>query len=178
MYRTSLMRVPQNSGAKHQSQATPACVAQSQPSIAKKFAGVIIFIGLVFLPHGRAAEPKSGPAREAPIVMAEIVVLGKKIPAGWLTVSWECKGALPLDHVKRAWISNVLPDGPAAKAGIKIGDVLLAIGPAKIETLTGMSLRWNMERERDLGTHEEFLLQTPGEAPRIVTLKFEKTTGH
>ena len=81
---------------------------------------------------------------DPPVVMAEIVVIGKKIPSGWFTISWRCKGPLPLDRVSRAWVSNVLEDGPAAKAGVKMDDRLLANGNVPVVKMTGISLRWQL----------------------------------
>jgi S1-C subfamily serine protease len=112
--------------------------------------------------------------KDAPVVMPEIIVIGKKIPDGWFTVSWRCNGPLPLDRVKRAWISNVLPDSPAAKAGVQIDDTLLAIGDVPVERMTGGMLRWNLQREREAGTKEEFWIKTNGGEKRLFVVRFEK----
>ena len=114
---------------------------------------------------------------DPPVKMAEIVVIGKKIPSGWFTISWRCKGPLPLDRVSRAWVSNVLEEGPAAKAGVKRDDTLLAIGNVPVVEMTGVSLRWNLEREREAGTQEEFLLKTADGRTWVFVVKFERGSG-
>ena len=114
---------------------------------------------------------------DPPVVMAEIVVIGKKIPSGWFTISWRCKGPLPLDRVSRAWVSNVLEDGPAAKAGVKMDDRLLAIGNVPVVKMTGISLRWQLERDREAGTQEEFLLKTANGREWVFVVKFEQASG-
>jgi len=112
--------------------------------------------------------------KEKPVVMAEVVVFGKKIPSGWFTIASETRGPLPLDRVKPAWVSNILPDGPAAKAGLKIGDVLVAIGETPVDTMSAMTLRWHLERERDAGAREEFVFQKPDGAKWVFVARFEK----
>lgn len=114
---------------------------------------------------------------DPPVKMAEIVVIGKKIPSGWFTISWRCKGPLPLDRVRRAWVSNVLEEGPAAKAGVKRDDALLAIGNVPVVEMTGVSLRWTLEREREAGTQEEFLLQAADGRQWVFVVKFEHASG-
>ena len=114
---------------------------------------------------------------DPPVKMAEIVVIGKKIPSGWFTISWRCKGPLPLDRVSRAWVSNVLEEGPAAKAGVKMDDTLLAIGNVPVEKMTGVGLRWNLEREREAGTQESFLLQGADGTQWVFVVKFEHASG-
>ena len=71
-------------------------------------------------------------------------------------------------------MSNILPDGPAAKAGLKIGDVLVAIGETPVDTMSAMTLRWHLERERDAGAREEFVFQKPDGAKWVFVARFEK----
>lgn len=131
-----------------------------------------VFVFL-FLTAGLGASATDDP----PVKMAEMVVIGKKIPSGWFTISWRCKGPLPLDRVSRAWVSNVLEEGPAAKAGVKKDDTLLAIGNVPVEKMTGVGLRWNLERERAAGTQEEFLLKTADGRRWVFVVKFEQGSG-
>jgi S1-C subfamily serine protease len=134
-----------------------------------------LWLGLFFITSFAVAASTND---RPPIILKPIVVHGSSIPSGWLTVSWDCKGPLPIDRVKRAWISNVLAGSPADKAGFSIDDTLLALGGVPIETLTGVSLRWNLEREREPGTEEQFLLQSPDGERHLVTMKFIEKTGH
>ena len=108
------------------------------------------------------------------MVMAEVVVLGTKIPSGWFTITSECRGPLPLDRIKRAWVSNILVDSPPAKAGLKIGDGLIAIGGTSVDAMSAMTLRWHLEREREPGAREEFIFQKPDGAKWVFVAKFEK----
>ena len=129
-------------------------------------------IGVVCL----MAKPKEGRAPKEPtLVLPTMVVVGTRIPSSWLEVSWLCRGPMPIDRVKRAWISKVQTDSPAADAGFKVGDSLLAIGGVSVETMGGISLEMNLRRERDVGTREEFTLQTPGKLPRVVAIVFSKS---
>ena len=114
------------------------------------------------------------PAKEAPVKLPTFVVIGYMIPPAWLQVSWECKGPLPYNLVKRAWISKVGPDTPAAKAGLKVGDTLLAIGNTAVEAMSGERLRALLKLERGPGTRLEFMIQTPGGEKRTVAIVFEE----
>jgi len=124
---------------------------------------------------GLTARPKEGATPQEPtVVLPTFVVLGTRIPSGWIEISWECKGPFPISPIKRAWLSKVQADSPAAKAGFKIGDTLLAIGRIPIEQMTGISLHADLKREREIGTREEFTLCTPGEEKRTIVMVFEK----
>jgi S1-C subfamily serine protease len=122
--------------------------------------------------EGRPAE------KVAPVVMSKLVVSGRRLPSGWFTVAWECKGPLPLDALKKVWIDNLLPGSPADSAGVQIGDRVLSIDGTSVEKLNGLSLRTLLEREHDPGTQLEFCLQTPGEAKHLFVVKFEGRTAH
>ena len=126
------------------------------------------------------AAPKSSAPQETkapPVVMQKMVVPGKRIPSGWFTIAWECKGMLPLDPVKRAWVSNLMPGCPAELAGVQIGDRLIAIDGAPVRKMNGMSLRLVLDREHEAGSQIEFLLQTPGELERVFLMTFERAGG-
>ena len=135
----------------------------------KKRAGLAL-LGLLAT-TGFAAAPKEpkGPVVELP----PFIVLGTRIPASSLEISWECKGPMPIYRIKRAWISRVKADSPVAEAGFKTGDKLLSIGGREVGLMTGLSLQADLKREHALGTREEFVLQTPGEEKRTVVLVFE-----
>ena len=130
---------------------------------------LLLSVGLVDVPA--KMKPK-----EPVVVLPTFVVIGTRIPTSWLEVAWECRGPLPIDRIKRAWISQVRPGSPPAKAGVKVGDLLLAIGSYSTDQMTGYSLQMNLDRERPEGSKEEFTLQTPGGEKRTVTIIFEART--
>ncbi|MEO7700231.1 MAG: PDZ domain-containing protein [Opitutus sp.] len=109
--------------------------------------------------------------------MQKLVVSGKRIPSGWFTIEWECKGTLPLGPIKRAWVSNLMPGSPAELAGVQIGDRLIAIDGAPVRKMNGMSLRLLLDREHEAGSQIEFLLETPGEPERVFLMTFERAGG-
>ena len=121
------------------------------------------------------AKPKeSGDSKEPTLMLPTLVVFGTRIPSSWLEVSWECRGPMPIDRIKRAWISKVMAGSPAADAGFKVGDTLLAMGSVPVETMSGVSIEMYLKREREFGTREEFTLQTPGKEKRIVAVVFKE----
>ena len=130
----------------------------------------LTFLVLLFV-TGLAAAPK--PAEEPPLVLPTFVVIGFRIPTSWLEVSWECRTPLPVSPVKRAWVSTVGWGTPAAKAGIRVGDQVLAIGGEEVGQMGGESLRTVLQRERDAGARLEITVQTPGREKRTVTILFE-----
>lgn len=134
-----------------------------------------MFIGLGLV-AGLAAAPE--PAQTAPVKLPTFVVIGYMIPPAWLEVSWECKGPLPYNLVKRAWISKVGPDTPAAKAGLRVGDTLLAVGNTAVEAMSGERLRALLKLERGPGTRLELTIQTPGSEKRTVAITFEEPPLH
>ncbi|MEO7700332.1 MAG: PDZ domain-containing protein [Opitutus sp.] len=126
------------------------------------------------------AAPKSSAPKESnapPLVLQKMVVPGKRLPSGWFTIEWECKGTLPLDPIKRAWVSNLMPGSPAEMAGVQIGDRLIAIDGVPVRKMNGMGLRLLLDREHEPGSQIEFLLQTPGEPERVFLLTFERAGG-
>ena len=144
----------------------------------KRVAGSLI---LIFLSAVSAigASKGSGPENKvAPVVMTKMVVSGRRLPSGWFTIAWECKGSLPLDRIKKAWVSNLLPGSPADLAGVQIGDRVLSIDGQAVDSMNGLSLRTILEREHDAGTRMEFLLQQPGEENRLFVVKFEQAMRH
>jgi S1-C subfamily serine protease len=110
---------------------------------------------------------------ESTVELPTFVVNGTHIPSAWLEVAWECKGPMPIDRIKRAWISKVASGSPAEKAGFKAGDTLLAMGDLKVEAMTGYSLQQNLKREREPGARENFTVQTPGQKERTIVIVFE-----
>ena len=112
-------------------------------------------------------------SKEPVLELPTFVVIGTHIPSSWLEVAWECRGPLPINRIKRAWISRVASDSPAAHAGFKVGDALLAMGETRVETMTGYSLEENLRREREPGATETFSIQTPGQKERTVVIVFE-----
>ena len=138
----------------------------------------LTFLVLVFV-GGLAAAEKARPAPvpvEGPVVvLPSFVVIGHQIPTSWLEVSWECTTSLPFSPVKRAWVSKVGWETPAAKVGIKVGDRLLAIGGVEVGSMGGEILHALLQLERDAGTRLEFTLQTPGREKRIVAILFQES---
>ena len=131
----------------------------------------VFFLSVICL---TAKTKESAKPKEPTVVLPTFVVVGTRIPAGWIEIAWECQGPFPFSRVKRAWLSKVLADSPAAKAGFRRGDTLLAIRNVQVETMTGVALEAELKREREFGAKEEFLLQTPGEEKRTVLMVFEK----
>ncbi|MDJ0521026.1 MAG: PDZ domain-containing protein [Planctomycetota bacterium] len=75
------------------------------------------------------------PASTVKKVLAQALTWGE-VRRGWLGMS-----VVPvsnMDRSKGALVSSVFPDGPAAKAGIKPGDVIMRIGDDPI-TVTGLA---------------------------------------
>ena len=120
-----------------------------------------------------AAESKPVPAAGPVVVLPTLVVIGHQIPTSWLEVSWVCKTELPFSLVKRAWISKVGWGTPADKAGIKRGDLLLAIDGAAVGDMGGERLHALLQLEREAGTRLELTLQTPGHEKRTVPILYE-----
>lgn len=125
----------------------------------------------LFLPLVTHAKPKvktEGPVVELPT----FVVIGTRIPSSWLEVAYECKGPLPIDRIKKAWISKVGHGTPAEAAGLKVGDVLLSFDGHPTESMTGFSLHDSLQQERSSGTHLEMVVQTKGTEKRTVAIVF------
>lgn len=79
------------------------------------------------------------PSELAKKVVADLKADGV-VERGWLgvniqTISEDIAASLGLDRTDGALVSEVRPDGPAAKAGIQAGDVILAVNGEKVETL-------------------------------------------
>lgn len=144
----------------------------------KRGGAVLLFAWMCAQSFG--AEPKSSAARETnapPVVLQKMVVPGKRLPSGWFTIAWECKGTLPLSPVKRAWVSNLMPGSPAERAGVQIGDRLIAIDGVPVIKMNGLSLRLLLDREHEAGSQIDFLLETPGEPERNFLMTFEHVGG-
>jgi hypothetical protein len=135
---------------------------------------LLLPVSAVLCTSAAAKSPEPPAAKGAPVVLGRMVVSGKRIPSGWFTVAWECKGALPLDPIKRAWVSNLMPGSPAESAGVQIGDRILAVDEIPIEKLNGLLLRSMLEREHDAGSQMTFLLRSGKDAPRIFVVAFER----
>jgi serine protease Do len=78
------------------------------------------------------------PAAVAKPVIDQLRAHGK-IDRGWLGVSvqpmtGELASALGLEHARGGLVAQVLPDSPAAHAGLRTGDVILSVGGKAIET--------------------------------------------
>ena len=110
---------------------------------------------------------------EPTVELPTFVVNGTHIPSAWLEVAWECIGPLPINPIKRAWISKVASGSPAEKAGFKAGDALLAMGTIRVGTMNSYSLEQNLKREREPGARETFTIQTRGQKERTVVIVFE-----
>ena len=143
----------------------------------KRIAGSLLLLFLSAVNSVSASKQAKSEEKAAPMVMSKMVVSGRRLPSGWFTVAWVCKGALPLDPIKKAWIDNLLPGSPAESAGVQIGDRLVSIDGQVVDKLNGLSLRALLEREHEPGTQLEFWLQAPGEAKRVFVVKFERGTG-
>ena len=134
----------------------------------------VSLLPVLLLTAGLAATPK--PAPEPPVVvLPPLTVVGHQIPTSWLEVSWVCKTELPFSLVKRAWISKVGWGTPADKAGIKRGDLLLAIDGAAVGDMGGERLHALLQLEREAGTRLELTIQTPGHEKRTVPILYESS---
>ena len=92
--------------------------------------------------------PAAAAAKESPVVLSKLVVSGTRIPSGWFTIAWETKGPLPLDPIKRVWVSNLMPGSPAESAGVQIGDRVIAIqirGSETAETRIQLAIGLGMD---------------------------------
>ncbi len=79
------------------------------------------------------------PSLTAQDIIEQLIANGR-VRRGWLGVRIQSisKGiaeSLGMDNVKGALVSNISPDSPARKAGMKLGDVILKFGGQKIETM-------------------------------------------
>ncbi|GJL71247.1 MAG: DegQ protease [Nitrosomonas sp.] len=77
------------------------------------------------------------PVNVAKQIMAQILETGS-VTRGWLGVSMqdmtpELAESFGLDNLKGVLVASVLKDGPADKAGIKPGDILIAVGDKAVE---------------------------------------------
>ena len=120
--------------------------------------------------------PSAAPAKESPVVLSKLVVSGTRIPSGWFTIAWELKGPLPLDPIKRVWVSNLMPGSPAESAGVQIGDRVVAIDDVPVEKLNGLLLRSTLEREHAAGSQITFLLSSTECARHEFVVTFETGT--
>jgi S1-C subfamily serine protease len=118
----------------------------------------------------------AGDAKDAPVVLSKMVVSGTRIPSGWFTIAWETKGPLPLDPIKRVWVSNLMPGSPAESAGVEIGDRVIAIDDVPVEKMNGLLLRSALEREHAAGSQITFLLSSTEGARHRFVMTFESGT--
>ena len=133
----------------------------------------LLIAAIILIPCVLADAKPRQKADEPTVELPTFVVNGTHIPSAWLEVAWVCKGPMPIDRIKRAWISKVASGSPAEKAGFKAGDALLAMGDMRVEAMTGYSLEQNLKREREPGARENFTIQTRGQKERIVVIVFE-----
>ncbi|MFQ5567223.1 MAG: DegQ family serine endoprotease [Paracoccaceae bacterium] len=79
------------------------------------------------------------PANQAREIVAELIENGS-VERGWMgvgiqPVTDDIAESLGLDDARGALVASVAEDGPAAKAGLRTGDVILRFGETEIETL-------------------------------------------
>ena len=122
------------------------------------------------------AEPKADDAapKGPTLVLPTLVVTGYTIPSYLLKVTWECDNPLPFCPIKKAWISKVGFGTPAAKLGIRRGDILLKFDGHTMGQMTGDMLDRALTRWRAPGAHLELTIQTPGEKERKVVIVFSR----
>jgi serine protease Do len=83
------------------------------------------------------------PSETAKTVVADLQTKGR-VERGWLgvgiqPVTAEIAESLGLDEAKGALIASVVPESPAAHAGIKVSDVILSFANAPIETVKDLT---------------------------------------
>jgi hypothetical protein len=117
---------------------------------------------------GKSKEKNDGPIVELPT----FVVIGTRIPSGWLEVAYECTGPSSLWPIKRAWISKVGQGTPAEDSGLKVGDTLLSFDDHPTAAMTGESLHDTLRREHSSGTLLKMIVQTKGAEKRTVAISF------
>ena len=83
------------------------------------------------------------PANLAKPIIAELKEQGF-VSRGWLgvqiqPVTPEIAQSLGMDHPEGALVAQVMPDSPAAAAGLEVGDVVTAFGGQPIETVRDLS---------------------------------------
>jgi serine protease Do len=124
------------------------------------------------------------PASMARRISTELVASGK-VTRGWLGVSLqpltpELAASFGVKDGKGALVSEVVPDSPAARAGLRAGDVVIEINgrkvdhPADLARTVGLASPgddarikvWRDQRER---TIEVKLRESPGERPVALT---------
>lgn len=66
------------------------------------------------------------------LFLAPLLALAGLVGPGWLGV------LLGEDDHSRPMVTEVVPDSPAAKAGVKAGDVVLAVGDTKVSSVEGL----------------------------------------
>lgn len=152
----------------------PDPCSKEQPTIRRMKAKLLFIFVTMTLTSCVLADAKPRKKSDEPVVeLPTFVVNGTHIPSAWLEVAWECKGPMPIDRIKRAWIAKVASGSPAEKAGFKAGDTLLAMGDIRVEAMNGYSLEQNLKREREPGARENFTVQTPGQKERTIVIVFE-----
>ncbi|HUF86405.1 MAG TPA: DegQ family serine endoprotease [Thermohalobaculum sp.] len=83
------------------------------------------------------------PSNQARKVATALIEEGR-VERGWVGVSIqpvtrEIAESLGLDEARGALVASVEPDGPAARAGIRAGDVILGFGGTRIEVLRDLT---------------------------------------
>lgn len=108
------------------------------------------------------------PSELAKVVIADLKSDGV-VERGWLgvniqTLTDDIAHSLGLDDDQGVLISDVRPDGPAAKAGLQVGDVILNVNGEKIETLRELP---RVIAETEPGSDAEITVWRNGKADAI-----------
>ena len=108
------------------------------------------------------------PSNQAREIVAELIDKGRVV-RGWIgvtiqPVNRDIADSLGLDRARGALVAKVEPGGPAARAGIRTGDVILKFGDREVRTLRDLT---RAVADTDPGTQTTVEVWRNGEVKRL-----------